>query len=98
MVEDWRKYPHITIRNGVTREHSTYKGEMIKQADANLLAYPLGLITDEYRQRQDLEYYAERIDQKMDRLCRTLFIAYSMLVWEKQIKHTRCFVVVMSPI
>lgn len=54
----------LQFENGVTREHSTYKGEMIKQADANLLAYPLGLITDEYRQRQDLEYYAERIDPK----------------------------------
>ena len=54
----------LQFENGVIREHSTYKGEMIKQADANLLAYPLGLITDEYRQRQDLEYYAERIDQK----------------------------------
>ena len=54
----------LQFENGVTREHSTYKSEMIKQADANLLAYPLGLITDEYRQRQDLEYYAERIDQK----------------------------------
>lgn len=54
----------LQFENGVTREHSTYKGEMIKQADANLLAYPLGVIADEYRQRQDLEYYAERIDQK----------------------------------
>lgn len=54
----------LQFENGVTREHSTYKGEMIKQADANLLAYPLGVITDEYRQRQDLKYYAERIDQK----------------------------------
>lgn len=54
----------LQFENGVTREHSTYKGEMIKQADANLLAYPLGLITDEYRQKQDLEYYVERIDQK----------------------------------
>lgn len=100
--EIWREIGEnirvLQFENGVTREHSTYKGEMIKQADANLLAYPLGVITDEYRQRQDLEYYAERIDQKMDRLCRTLLIAYSMLVWEKQIKHTRCFVVVMSPI
>lgn len=57
----------LQFENGVTREHSTYKGEMIKQADANLLAYPLGVITDEYRQRQDLEYYAERIDQKDER-------------------------------
>lgn len=66
--EIWREIGEnirvLQFENGVTREHSTYKGEMIKQADANLLAYPLGLITDEYRQRQDLEYYAERIDPK----------------------------------
>lgn len=66
--EIWREIGEnirvLQFENGVTREHFTYKGEMIKQADANLLAYPLGLITDEYRQRQDLEYYAERIDQK----------------------------------
>ena len=57
--EIWREIGEniriLQFENGVTREHSTYKGEMIKQADANLLAYP---------QRQDLEYYAERIDQK----------------------------------
>ena len=66
--EIWREIGEnirvLQFENGVTREHSTYKGEMIKQADANLLAYPLGVITDEYRQRQDLEYYAERIDKK----------------------------------
>ena len=66
--EIWREIGEniriLQFENGVTREHSTYKGEMIKQADANLLAYPLGVITDEYRQRQDLEYYAERRDQK----------------------------------
>lgn len=56
--EIWREIGEniriLQFENGVTREHSTYKGEMIKQADANLLAYPLGVITDEYRQRQDL--------------------------------------------
>ena len=55
--EIWREIGEnirvLQFENGVTREHSTYKGEMIKQADANLLAYPLGVITDEYRQRQD---------------------------------------------
>ena len=54
--EIWREIGEniriLQFENGVTREHSTYKGEMIKQADANLLAYPLGVITDEYRQRQ----------------------------------------------
>jgi protein-glucosylgalactosylhydroxylysine glucosidase len=32
--------------NNVTREHNRYNGENIKQADVNLLAYPLKTITD----------------------------------------------------
>ena len=47
--------------DGVTKEYSTYKGENIKQADVNLLAYPLKLITDISRVRKDLAYYQVRI-------------------------------------
>ena len=54
----------LQFENGVTREHATYQGETIKQADVNLLAYPLGKITDPAQQRKDLAYYAERIDQQ----------------------------------
>lgn len=35
------------MSDGVTKEHATYNGEMIKQADVNLLGYPLRIITDE---------------------------------------------------
>lgn len=48
--------------DGVTRENATYDGEMIKQADANLLGYPLGMITDKDQLRKDLAYYAVKID------------------------------------
>lgn len=48
--------------DGVTKEHATYNGEMIKQADVNLLGYPLGVITDASQLKKDLEYYAEKID------------------------------------
>ena len=54
----------LQFENGVTREHATYQGETIKQADVNLLAYPLGKISDPEQQRKDLAYYAERIDQQ----------------------------------
>lgn len=54
----------LSFPDGVTREHATYHGELIKQADANLLGYPLGLITDARRQKQDMEYYADKIDPK----------------------------------
>jgi hypothetical protein len=38
-----------------------YKGEGIKQADVNLLSYPLHQITDTASIRKDLEYYETRI-------------------------------------
>ena len=47
--------------NGITREHATYNGEGIKQADVNLLAYPLKLITDPVQVKKDLVYYQSRV-------------------------------------
>lgn len=52
----------LRFKDGVTREHATYDGEMIKQADVNLLGYPLYFITDAKAQKKDMEYYADRID------------------------------------
>lgn len=54
----------LSFADGVTREHATYNGKTIKQADANLLAYPLGIITDHKTWKKDMEYYADRIDPK----------------------------------
>ena len=57
---------HLVISkmsNGVTQEYKGYKGEMIKQADVNLLAYPLGIITDANQIKKDLEYYTSKIDK-----------------------------------
>ncbi len=49
--------PILKFADGVIKEHATYKGEEIKQADVNLLAYPLKLYTDKEQIRKDLEYY-----------------------------------------
>ena len=53
--------PILKMDNGVTREHASYKGEGIKQADVNLLSYPLKEITDPKQVRKDLEYYESRV-------------------------------------
>ena len=62
---DWtnvaNNIPILKMDNGVTREHATYKGEGIKQADVNLLAYPLKQITDPAQIKKDLEYYESRV-------------------------------------
>jgi trehalose/maltose hydrolase-like predicted phosphorylase len=47
--------------NGVTREYAKYNGEGIKQADVNLLAYPLKVITDPGQVKKDLLYYQSRV-------------------------------------
>jgi trehalose/maltose hydrolase-like predicted phosphorylase len=50
--------------DGVNREYSTYKGENIKQADVNLLAFPLKFVTDKTHILRDLEYYRKRLPDK----------------------------------
>ena len=52
----------IESPDGITLEYEGYSGEQIKQADVNLLGYPLGVITDRDRLLRDLTYYESRID------------------------------------
>lgn len=61
---DWQEVaqniPILHFPDGTTKEHATYAGESIKQADVTLLAYPLGTIADPARIRRDLAYYETR--------------------------------------
>lgn len=54
----------IHTENGITQNYRGYQGQMIKQADVNLLAYPLHIITERAQIEKDLEYYSEKIDKK----------------------------------
>lgn len=47
---------------GHVLEYEGYDGQMIKQADVNLLGYPLGVITDRDQLLRDLAYYEDKID------------------------------------
>ena len=64
---DWtavrNNIPILRFPDGVTREHASYDGEKIKQADVNLLAYPLKEISDPAAIRRDLEYYEPRVGE-----------------------------------
>lgn len=48
---------------GVTLEYAGYAGQQIKQADVNLLGYPLGVVTDRGLLLRDLAYYDAKIDR-----------------------------------
>lgn len=62
---DWMQVaaniPILKMADGVTREHASYQGEGIKQADVNLLAYPLKEVTSPADVLRDLEYYSQRV-------------------------------------
>ena len=62
---DWmnvaNNIPILKFPDGVTREHATYNGEGIKQADVNLLSYPLKEVKDPANIKKDLEYYEKRV-------------------------------------
>ncbi len=62
---DWNhvadNIPILKFADGTTKENATYDGVVIKQADANLLAYPLKIVSDEKAIRKDLEYYGPRM-------------------------------------
>ncbi|MEO6722859.1 MAG: glycoside hydrolase family 65 protein [Ferruginibacter sp.] len=62
---DWinvaNNIPILKMADGTTTEHAAYKGEGIKQADVNLLAYPLKEITDPKQVKKDLDYYSVRV-------------------------------------
>jgi trehalose/maltose hydrolase-like predicted phosphorylase len=62
---DWEhvasNIPMLKFPDGTTKENATYKGEEIKQADVNLLAFPLELIQDRKQIEKDLAYYEPRM-------------------------------------
>jgi trehalose/maltose hydrolase-like predicted phosphorylase len=73
--------PILKLDNGVTKEHASYNGEGIKQADVNLLAYPLKHITDAAQVKKDLEYYEQRVpDEGTPAMTQAIFsLLYSRL-------------------
>ncbi len=62
---DWKhvadNIPVLKFADGTTKENETYDGVMIKQADVNLLAYPLEIISEKSQIEKDLAYYAPRM-------------------------------------
>lgn len=62
---DWehvaQNIPILKFPDGTTKENATYSGVDIKQADVNLLAYPLEIVTDRTQLEKDLKYYEQRM-------------------------------------
>lgn len=66
--------------DGTTMEHSTYKGERIKQADVNLLTFPLDVIADEATILKDLKYYEPKLAEEGPAMGKSVFaVIYARL-------------------
>ncbi len=62
---DWdhvaQNIPILKFPDGTTKENATYDGVMIKQADVNLLSFPLDIVSDKAQVEKDLNYYEPRM-------------------------------------
>ncbi len=66
--------------NGTTKEHSKYDGDIIKQADVNLLAFPLNIVNDETTLLKDLKYYEPKLGKEGPAMGKSIFaVIYARL-------------------
>ncbi len=66
--------------DGTTMEHSKYDGEIIKQADVNLLAYPLNIIDNKETILKDLKYYESKLAVEGPAMGKSIFaVIYARL-------------------
>ncbi len=63
----------LKFDDGTTKEHSTYDGEKIKQADVNLLSFPLNVVNDPKIILQDLEYYEPKLAKEGPAMGKSIF-------------------------
>jgi kojibiose hydrolase len=81
---DWRLVAdNIIIHkfpDGTTMEHSRYDGARIKQADVNLLAYPLNIVNDKETLLKDLKYYEPKLAKEGPAMGKAVFaVIYARL-------------------
>ncbi len=70
----------LKFPDGTTKENQNYDGEIIKQADVNLLSYPLDIITERENVLKDLEYYEAKLSPEGPAMGQSIFaILYARL-------------------
>ena len=63
----------LKFPDGTTKEHSNYDGERIKQADVNLLSYPLEVVNDKETILKDLKYYEPKLAKEGPAMGKSIF-------------------------
>lgn len=63
----------LKLEDGTTKEHENYNGEIIKQADVNLLSFPLHIIKDKESIIKDLKYYEPKLSKEGPAMGKSIF-------------------------
>ncbi|MGB3152122.1 MAG: glycoside hydrolase family 65 protein [Maribacter sp.] len=63
----------LKFKDGTTKEHEDYNGEIIKQADVNLLSFPLNIINDKQSILKDLKYYEPKLSKDGPAMGKSIF-------------------------
>ena len=61
------------FEDGTTKENKTYSGAIIKQADVNLLSFPLNIVNDKEDILKDLKYYEPKLSKKGPAMGKSIF-------------------------
>jgi trehalose/maltose hydrolase-like predicted phosphorylase len=70
----------LKFPDGTTKEHAAYTGVRIKQADVNLLSYPLNIIRDRATILKDLKYYEPKLAPEGPAMGKSIFaVLYARL-------------------
>jgi len=63
----------LKFKDGTTKEHENYNGEIIKQADVNLLSFPLNIVSDKETIIKDLKYYEPKLSKEGPAMGKSIF-------------------------
>jgi trehalose/maltose hydrolase-like predicted phosphorylase len=63
----------LKFPDGTTKEHADYDGDRIKQADVNLLSYPLNVVSDKETIQKDLKYYEPKLAEEGPAMGKSIF-------------------------
>ncbi len=63
----------LKLKDGTTKEHANYNGEIIKQADVNLLSFPLNIVSDKESIIKDLKYYEPKLSKEGPAMGKSIF-------------------------
>jgi len=77
----------LTFEDETTQEYEGYDGRTVKEADVNLLAYPLNLVTSEARIRKDLDYYEPRFDEDAPAMSHSILAVISARLGDRERAH-----------